>query len=56
MNKKVGEGLATAIDKGEQVTEATKQTVGSTAKQSADKSQELGSAAKQKANQVSECG
>jgi hypothetical protein len=49
----VGEGLAGAIDKGEQATEATKKSLGSTANQTAEKSQELGNVAKQKANQVS---
>ncbi|THU91651.1 hypothetical protein K435DRAFT_673748 [Dendrothele bispora CBS 962.96] len=48
VNKKVGKGLASAIDKGEQATEATKEAMGSASAEAKEKSKE----AEQKANQA----
>ncbi|KAJ3751008.1 hypothetical protein DFH05DRAFT_1519165 [Lentinula detonsa] len=49
MNKKLGKGLASAIDKGEQATASTQDSLANAAR----KTQESATAAKQKANQAS---
>ncbi|KAK7468598.1 hypothetical protein VKT23_003102 [Stygiomarasmius scandens] len=48
VNKKVGKGLAAAIDKGEEATNATKDALGSGSEAAKEKSKEAG----QKANQA----
>ncbi|KIM33171.1 hypothetical protein M408DRAFT_61157 [Serendipita vermifera MAFF 305830] len=40
VNKKVGQGLASVIDKGEQVTQSAKETVGSASEKTKQKTQE----------------
>jgi ATP synthase F1 complex assembly factor 1 len=49
---KVGKGLASAIEKGEEVTEKTKDVVGATTKDAKAKAEEASAKAKQKGNQV----
>jgi ATP synthase mitochondrial F1 complex assembly factor 1 len=49
---KVGQGLASAIEKGEEVTEKAKDVVGATTKDAKAKAEEASAKAKQKGNQV----
>lgn len=53
VNKKVGQGLASVIDKGEQVTQSAKETVGSASEKTKQKTQEGATVAKQKAQEAS---
>ncbi|KAJ3796447.1 hypothetical protein GGU11DRAFT_685790 [Lentinula aff. detonsa] len=57
VNKKLGKGLASAIDKGEQATASTQDSLGMSTwnlkRNAAQKTQESATAAKQKANQAS---
>jgi len=53
VNKKVGQGLASAIDSGENVAQATKETVGSASQTAKEKTQEGASMAKEKTEEVS---
>ena len=53
VNKKVGQGLASAIDKGENVTHSAKEAVGLAADTTKEKSKETAELAKQKGNQAS---
>ncbi|ESK95539.1 f1 atpase assembly protein 11 [Moniliophthora roreri MCA 2997] len=52
VNKKVGKGLASAIDKGEHAANATKETLSSTTGQAKQKGSEASTVASQKANQA----
>ena len=52
VNKKVGQGLASAIETGEQATKATKEAVGSAAEDTKQKTQEASTVAQQKGNQA----
>ncbi|KAI0273178.1 hypothetical protein BGY98DRAFT_1099486 [Russula aff. rugulosa BPL654] len=59
VNKSVGQGLASAIETGEQVTEKTRETLGTTkdkamdsAKSGAEKSEEAGRATTEKASRT----
>lgn len=53
VNKKVGQGLASAIDSSESVAQATKETVGSASQATKEKTQEGASMAKEKTEEVS---
>jgi len=53
VNKKVGRGLASAIEKGEEVTEATKQSLGSASEQT---KQSLGNASEQTKQAAGQAG
>jgi hypothetical protein len=53
VNKKVGQGLASVLDKGENVTQSAKETVRSAARATEEKSKESSGLAKQKGNQAS---
>jgi len=52
VNKKVGQGLASAIDKGENVTQSAKEAVGLAADTTKEKSKKAADLAKQKGNQA----
>ncbi|EPQ61025.1 hypothetical protein GLOTRDRAFT_109267 [Gloeophyllum trabeum ATCC 11539] len=52
VNKSLGKGLAGAIEKGEKATEATKETLGTTAEQAKQKTSEASTVAGQKANET----
>ncbi|KAJ3502314.1 hypothetical protein NLJ89_g8946 [Agrocybe chaxingu] len=51
-NKKLGKGLASALDKGEKATYAAKDSIDSVAGTAEKKAKEAGTAAKQKGNQA----
>ncbi|TFK30722.1 F1 ATPase assembly protein 11 [Coprinopsis marcescibilis] len=52
VNLKLGKGVAAAIEKGEQVTEATKKTLGATTEQAKRNTEEVTEVGKQKMNQT----
>ncbi|KAG8838229.1 hypothetical protein FRC20_006474 [Serendipita sp. 405] len=52
VNKKVGQGLAAAIDKGEELTESTKETLGQKKDEASETAQKAGNLARQKSNQA----
>ncbi|KAG8762546.1 hypothetical protein FRC20_008034, partial [Serendipita sp. 405] len=52
VNQKVGQGLAAAIDKGEQLTESTKETLGQKKDEASETAQKAGNLARQKSNQA----
>ncbi|EEB88358.1 hypothetical protein MPER_13843 [Moniliophthora perniciosa FA553] len=52
VNKKVGKGLASAIDKGENAAQSTKETISSKAGEAKQKGSEASTVAGQKANQA----
>lgn len=52
VNMKVGQGLASAIEKGEQVTEKAKEAVGATTKDAKAKAEQASTQAKQTAEQA----
>ncbi|KAG7091086.1 hypothetical protein E1B28_010142 [Marasmius oreades] len=56
VNKSVGKGLASAIDKGENVAQSTKEVMGSASQQAKEKGNEAYDAASQKTNQATEKG
>ncbi|KAJ3860126.1 hypothetical protein EV359DRAFT_49733 [Lentinula novae-zelandiae] len=53
VNKKLGQGLASAIEKGEDATSSTKESLRAFFRSAADKTKEGATVAKQKANQAS---
>ncbi|KAF9040361.1 hypothetical protein BDZ89DRAFT_1109876 [Hymenopellis radicata] len=52
VNKKLGKGLASALETGEQATKATKETLGSTVESAKQKSKDTANVAGQKMNQA----
>ncbi|PPQ88099.1 hypothetical protein CVT25_014397 [Psilocybe cyanescens] len=52
VNKGVGAGLASAIDKGEQATNAAKETLDATSKETKQKAKETGTTIKQEDNEA----
>ncbi|KDQ54832.1 hypothetical protein JAAARDRAFT_350738 [Jaapia argillacea MUCL 33604] len=52
VNKSVGRGLAGALEKGEEATEATKQTLGAKTEETKRKAEEASTVAGQKANEA----
>ncbi|TFK36783.1 hypothetical protein BDQ12DRAFT_713757 [Crucibulum laeve] len=52
VNKKVGQGLASAIDKGEHATNAAKETIGATATEAKQDAEHAGRVTGQKAHQA----
>ncbi|KAF8979166.1 hypothetical protein BDQ17DRAFT_1265006, partial [Cyathus striatus] len=52
VNKKVGKGLASAIETGEKATNVAKEKIGASAEETKHKAQEAGQYAEHKANQA----